>query len=165
MLHRYLLTAVGYVAAVPFSFSDYGSGGAVLSPGDPGETHDYGMAGFIVTTADRVEELGAPRGDEERQLRGELRDWAAFVAGEVVGYVVKDTDGEVVDSCWGFYPEHFTPEEREQYGRPATDDGLEYVRQEARDAAESERDERIERAERRQLGWALARVGSPVTSC
>ena len=36
---------------------------------------------------------------------GEISEWKAWAEGEVYGYVVKDEDGNHVDSCWGFYGE------------------------------------------------------------
>lgn len=152
LLERYLLSACGYVCAIPFRFDDYGSGGCSIRE----TSDDDRMAGFLVTTADRVEELGAPRGDVERQLRGELAEWGQYAAGEVVGYVVRETVqtssganvGRVVDSCWGFYPEHFNT--------GPVGDGLEYVRTEARAAAENEAADRVERARLASFGWGYA---------
>jgi len=31
-----------------------------------------------------------------------ISEWNSYLAGEVYGYVVEDSDGEHVDSCWGF---------------------------------------------------------------
>ena len=42
-------------------------------------------------------------GDPAATLKGELQTYAAWVLGEVYGYVITDPDGEVVDSCGGFY--------------------------------------------------------------
>ncbi len=155
LLARYLWMTAG-ATIVPFTYQDYGSSGAILSATDLDSDR---AAGFIVTDAARMERVGAT--DAEAVLRAELREWSSYVAGEIVGYVVRDgtyPNGDVIDSCWGFYPEHFTGEERARYGRPATDDGLEYVRSEARSAAESERDERARRAREVREGWASARV-------
>lgn len=47
-------------------------------------------------------------------LRGELRTYAAYVSGEVYGYTLtRGSDGEVVDSCGGFYG----------------DDGINYIKE------------------------------------
>jgi hypothetical protein len=147
--------------AVLFQFQDYGSGGSRILALDDGE--DDRATGYISTTDARGRELGIPEkdGEAERQLRGELKDWDAWVCGEVVGYVVREDVktsngadvGEVVHSVWGFYPE------RDVDGS----DGYEYVRQEARDAAESERDSRAERARVAAAGWAMAH-GQTVTA-
>lgn len=36
---------------------------------------------------------------------GEISTWKAWAEGEVYGYVVKDENGNHMDSCWGFYGE------------------------------------------------------------
>lgn len=150
LLERYLLTACGYVCAVPFEFYDYGSGGQVLRYTEAPASRADRVAGFIVTTADRVEELGAPRDDVERQLRAELEDWRAYVAGEVSGYVVRDASGGAVESCFGFYPD-------------GEGDGLGEVRAEARSAAEAVRSAVERRARQTARGWAMAHGVSAVT--
>lgn len=50
-------------------------------------------------------------------LVGEIKIYDQYLRGEVYGYQVEDPEGEVVDSCWGYY------------GEPS------YVMEEARDAA------------------------------
>jgi hypothetical protein len=133
LLARYLRVTSGAVI-VPFHFQDYGSSGARLFAGD---LTDDGAAGFIMATPERCAVLGVDIADAEKQLRGELDEWATWVAGEVVGFVVKDSSGDWVASCWGFYPDKSTS---------ADPLGLEYVRGEARYAAEHERDERTRAA-------------------
>ncbi len=153
---RYL-RACGY-HAVLFQYQDYGSSGARVLALD--DDDDAIATGYIACSFEKMTSDGPVDGDARRALVGELSNWDAWVEGRVVGYVVRDTAGEVVDSCWGFYPEDFTREERDRYGRPTPDDGYEYVRGEARSAAESERDERARRAREVREGWAFARGGS-----
>lgn len=152
LVARYLRLTAGAIA-VPFEFRDYGSSGNRLLATSEDDSH---VNGFLVTTPGRVAELASEEQSRdpewiEEALRGELREWGAWAAQEVVGYVVRDQFGEVVDSCWGFYPEHFSAAEREEYGRPASDDGYEYVREEARAAATAE-------AEMRAAAAAVERV-------
>ena len=135
ILTRYLSLCHG-VVAVPFYFADYGSSGArIYESTDPN--------GYIFTTHDRVTQLCGEdpayhaRDWIENALRGELETWDAYFQGDVCGYVVRDSAGAVVDSCWGFYPDD-------------EGDGLEYVRGEARAAAEHEAAER-ERAARQDI--------------
>ncbi len=157
---RYL-AARGEVAVL-VQFQDYGSSGCRLLALD--DDDDEIATGYISTTRKRIDELGVPAGDERRQLLGEIKEWDSYFQGEVVGYVVRESVqtlsganvGEVVHSVWGFYPEHFTAEERAKYGRPSNDDDLEYVRTEAREAAEYERDERARRAIETVRGWSIA---------
>lgn len=129
LLRRYLRMCGLF--AVPFYFAEgHGYGASIY------ETDDE-PNGYIYTTPARVAELGAPLEDVERQLRGELQEWSHYFNNEVVGYVVRDPSGAVVDSCWGFYPDESTP------GDPL---GLEHVRAEARAAAEHEANERARAA-------------------
>jgi hypothetical protein len=42
-----------------------------------------------------------------RQLAQSLiESWNDYLAGNVYGYVVKDSEGEVMDSCWGYYGDY-----------------------------------------------------------
>jgi hypothetical protein len=125
LLVRYARMVEG-LTVVPVQFADYGSGGARMYALADDDTAR--VDGYLATDAKRCEELGVPLEDAAKQLRGEVRTWDAYVEGRVIGYVVKDANGSEVDSCWGFYPD---------------DDGdYEYVRAEARDAAETEQAER-----------------------
>ncbi len=69
---------------------------------------DSGLVGFIFTTMERIKEyLGFEELDEDRnaQIREilwtELKDFEAYVNGQVYGYRILKDD-ELVDSCWGF---------------------------------------------------------------
>ena len=44
----------------------------------------------------------------EEIAAGQVETWNQYLSGGVLGYETKDRDGEVVDSCWGFYT---TPEQ------------------------------------------------------
>lgn len=46
--------------------------------------------------------------------KGEFETFKAWADGEVYGYVVKDEDGEVVDSCWGYYGDDGEKEARRE---------------------------------------------------
>jgi len=125
LLVRYLRMVEGEIA-VPFHFADYGSGGArIWATG----LDDDAPSGFIVTTHQRVNELFGTEPQYHTQewienaLRAELRNWDAYVEGRVVGVVVRDPSGAVVDSVWGIYPDD-------------EGDGLEYARTEVRGMAE-----------------------------
>lgn len=67
---------------------------------------DTSMVGFIYTTKERIAELGAPADSIVRQLKGEIDEYDDFLTGNVYGYVIEDGEGEVIDSCWGFFPDH-----------------------------------------------------------
>lgn len=112
---------------------------------------DTTMCGFIYTTKDRIRELcGEPQIESDpfycprtwpedgrsgenwegtaeawivKQLRDEIRYYDAYIQGSVLWYCVEDAAGEIIDSCGGFLC--------------ADEEDLEYMRGEARDAAES----------------------------
>jgi hypothetical protein len=47
--------------------------------------------------------------DKERAytyLESEVQTYDDYLTGNVYGFVVEDKDGETLDSCWGFYPDH-----------------------------------------------------------
>lgn len=56
-----------------------------------------------------LSKIAAERFDGPQALRacllGEVDTLNQYLAGDVYGYVVTDSGGEVVDSCWGFYGE------------------------------------------------------------
>lgn len=114
---RYLALCYG-VTAIPFNVYEHGGVTVHIAPLD-GESCD----GYIATDAARIAALGVPSDDVHAQLRGELREWADYLEGNVLGFVVRHRDGLVVDSVWGFYPDE-------------SRDGLDYIRQEARASAE-----------------------------
>lgn len=93
------------VVALPLALLDHS--GLWLKVGrsfrcDPGGW-DTSRVGYAYVTEERLELVGSPRDRTEEILRAELGEYGAYISGDVYGYVVKDPDGEVVDSCWGFY--------------------------------------------------------------
>lgn len=76
---------------------------------------DSGQVGFVFTTAKRMEELGVTEDDVEECLRSEVKVYSQYLEGDVWGYILRDSDGETIDSCWGFYG----AEDAEQEGRAA----------------------------------------------
>ncbi len=69
---------------------------------------DSGQLGFVVVTKDDIiKEYGSDSKENRetalRVLEGEVETYHNFVSGQVYGYILKDTDGEEIDSCWGFY--------------------------------------------------------------
>lgn len=69
---------------------------------------DWGQVGFIYTTTERLTVMGCERWKAPRirdALRAEVAQYDAYLRGDVVAFVVKDADGNVQDSCSGFYPD------------------------------------------------------------
>jgi hypothetical protein len=46
-----------------------------------------------------------------KNAQAEIETWIDYCNGDVYGYIVKDNDGEVLDSVWGFYGEEYCEEE------------------------------------------------------
>lgn len=102
----------GAAAVLPLRVSDYGSSGVRVSVADADDCN-----AVAVTTHKRVSELC---GDDPSYhepawilsaLEGELGEWRKLFEGDVYGYVVEDSRGELLDSCWGFYGLEYAVEE------------------------------------------------------
>ena len=83
-----------------------GSGAHTFDPGG----WDSGQVGWIYVSKQKLRSEGYGKyltkkvlAKAEEVLRGEVSTYDQYLTGDVWGYVVKDEDGEVVDSCWGFY--------------------------------------------------------------
>jgi hypothetical protein len=124
MFERYISLTGG--AFIPVSMGDHS--GIWLYEGhgahwcDPGGW-DSGPVGYLYTTAEKMAAEAMSVEQAEKCMRAELRAWDDYVQGRVTGFVVLNSEGDHMDSCWGFYPDE-------------DGDGLEYVRSEARSAAE-----------------------------
>lgn len=71
---------------------------------------DSGQVGVIYCTKEQaVKEFGNKictakvRDKALKCLKGEIKDLDQYIRGEVYGFQVFDPQGEVVDSCWGYY--------------------------------------------------------------
>lgn len=76
--------------------------GSGPSSSDPGGW-DSGQVGFIYATRESIEKIGTPIRQVRSCLRSEVETWDQWLKGDVYGYEVTGPDGDVVDSCWGFY--------------------------------------------------------------
>ena len=75
---------------------------------------DSGKYGYIYMTKEEVrEEYGVKRISKKTRelvldrLRAEIQELDYYVSGRVYGFRITDKDGEIIDSCWGFYGENF----------------------------------------------------------
>jgi hypothetical protein len=73
---------------------------------------DAGQVGWIyISKKDAVKEWGKSRFTKDvearavKYLQGEVKTYDDYLRGDVYGFQVCDEDDEVLDSCWGFYPE------------------------------------------------------------
>lgn len=106
MLARYLGIVDRAVCILPLTIYDHSGvtmyvGGKYDYPFDSAGW-DTTHVGFIYTTPEKIEEMGIPEDKIEEALRQEVKTYAAWLEGDVVGYVVKDSEGEIVDGCWGY---------------------------------------------------------------
>lgn len=99
--------------------------GIRLSTGAFGCKWDSGQSGIIYVERARVlEEYSVRRVSPKTRktalgvLEAEIETFSDFLEGQVYGYVIKDEDGEELESCWGIY-------------------GLDYCRDEAKSEAEA----------------------------
>lgn len=101
----------------------YEHGGMTMRTYPFDDPWDSGQVGWIYTTTERTrKEYGECITMEiedniKAVLRAEVEIYDQYLAGDVYGYQVTDPQGKEVESCWGFY-------------------GLDYAREQAREAAE-----------------------------
>lgn len=95
----------------------YVHGGATISTGAFSCPWDSGQSGFVYCTREKaIAEWGNTPDCEAnalRVLRGEVETFDQYLTGAVYGYTVTDKDGDIVDSCWGFYGLETVEEEGE----------------------------------------------------
>ncbi len=99
LLTRYLRMSKGAVAVLPLWLYDHS--GISISTGRT-DSWDSGQIGFAYVDKERIEYLGAPSEDAEKQMRGEIEEYDSYLRGEVYGYIINGPDGDHLDSCWGF---------------------------------------------------------------
>ncbi len=87
----------------------YDHGGLVLSLSPFSCTWDSGQLGYILVDRDKtLAEFGVKKLAEELKqkihdvIKGEVETYNQYLSGDVYGYTV-EKDGEVLDSCYGFY--------------------------------------------------------------
>ena len=108
------LAAEGAAVVLPLYLFDH-SGISIAT--DSGPFHmadsagwDWGQVGYIYTTAEALrKEYGVAEVTEEVKqraravLEGEVKVYDQYLRGEVYGWEVLDPQGEVLDSCWGYF--------------------------------------------------------------
>lgn len=87
----------------------YDHSGITMSTGSFSCPWDSGQVGFIFMSLEKAkeEQLVDADGNVDRdkvkeRLESEVKEYASYLEGEVYGYIVKDEDGNDLDSCWGF---------------------------------------------------------------
>lgn len=81
---------------------------------------DSGRVGFILATREKIlKEYGnvrctkVARAKARKYIEGEIETYSQWADGEVYGYVIKGTDDEEIDSCWGFFGMDYCKQEAE----------------------------------------------------
>lgn len=97
---------------------------------------DSGQVGFIYTTPARMKHVGVTDGEVKAALASEVRVYDQYLQGDVWSYVIEDRDGDVVDSCCGFFGHEYAESE----GRAA----LEWVAKDRIDKRPMTADEKTE---------------------
>jgi hypothetical protein len=71
---------------------------------------DSGQVGFIYADKEAIRKNFMKKACSKKMLaqaleilRDEVKVYDQYLTGDVYGYVIKDEEGEVVDSCWGFF--------------------------------------------------------------
>lgn len=101
------------VVALPLYLYDHG-GISISTKSFIGRAHhaewDSGQVGFIFVNHKEIRmESGMHRVSKRYRekalgcLKSEVETYDQFLRGEVYGYEIEDPDGEVIDSCWGYY--------------------------------------------------------------
>ncbi len=82
---------------------------------------DSGQVGYILASKSSFRKTARGKAPAAADVcKSFVETWNQYLSGDVWGFQIEDSDGNDVDSCWGFY-------------------GLDYARSEARSAAESAR--------------------------
>lgn len=92
---------LGATHILPLYLMDHS--GLAMSCGAYGCPWDSGQVGFIYTTAEKIAEIGIAEENVLDSLRAEVDVYSKYIEGDCWGYVIEDSDGDVADSCWGFY--------------------------------------------------------------
>jgi hypothetical protein len=84
--------------------------GISISTNNPNDKWDSMRIGFLLMSRKNLLECyGVKRitteikKKAENLLDAEVETYDQYLRGDVYGYVVRDSDGEEVDSCWGYY--------------------------------------------------------------
>lgn len=84
----------------------YDHSGLTMRTSTFSDTWDSCQVGFIYMSSARVaKEFGGDKQKATRCLHAEVREYDQYLTGDVYGFVVKSSDGETLDSCWGFFGE------------------------------------------------------------
>ena len=88
---------------------------------------DSDMLGVIYVDAVKMQDEGLHlNADCTRYFEREVETFGLWLNGECYGYVIKDENGEEVDSCWGFIGHDYAVEAAKEAGADEVSDRIEY---------------------------------------
>ena len=109
-MEEYLYSDKGACVVLPLYLMDHS--GLSISTTSFSCPWDSGQVGFIYMTEDEaLEAFQVPKLTEEIKtrvaegLKAEIETYDAYLRGDVWGFLVKDSDGDVVESAWGYLVE------------------------------------------------------------
>ncbi len=106
-----------------YPISQYDHSGICYSLGNK-HGFDYSNNGLYIVTDKTSAELGVKEEDFEKVIKDELEIYNKYCSGEIYDFVLYDEEGNIEDSCGGFYsideikeylPEEFQDEDLEEY--------------------------------------------------
>lgn len=118
LIARYCRIAFGSTVCLPLGLLDHsgismyvGGGAHIMDPGG----WDSGTVGFIFDTAETRRDCWGDTVPTEEQVRealvAEVREYDAWLTGDVWGYRICDRDGNEVESVWGFLGSDYAAQE------------------------------------------------------
>ena len=116
-MEEYLYENQDAVMVMPLYLYDHS--GITMSTGDFGDRFDSGQVGFIYATREDVlKAFGHKRNLTKKLmdkviscLKCEVETYDKYLRGDVWSFSVTDAEGEIVESCGGFYGENEAREE------------------------------------------------------
>jgi hypothetical protein len=106
--------------AVPVRCDDYGSSGARAYTSDAENAN-----GLIWCEMETIHREWARWNVEDSKaaalecLTAEIEELDQYLSGDVYGYVIETPDGDLLDSCWGFYGQSYATTEAVEAGHHA----------------------------------------------
>jgi len=110
-MEKYLYDVKDALVVLPLYLYDHGS--ITMRTQDFGDRWDSGQVGFIyVSREDALRAFGHKRNVTKKMrekvascLQEEVKTYDMYIQGDVWGYNILNDEGEIVDSCYGFYGE------------------------------------------------------------
>jgi hypothetical protein len=103
-VEKYLRKERGAVAVLPLYMYDHS--GITIRTTPFNDQWDSGQLGLIYTTKELLEKMGVPLKNAKKQLEAEVNTLDMYVTGNVYGFVIEDSEGNQLDSVWGFFGDY-----------------------------------------------------------